>query len=221
MILEAIVSSFFSGLGSTVFQELTKQAQKKNEAHLRVLIRQELEAFARSSRSTSLVIDDPIVNAIVLRLKMGEILAYPDFPAWQSDAAIYKITSVVSEKVLDVWGASQENGTPIKQCASHGGANQRWRLIPVSSAGQTFKILSELSGKVLDVWGASRENGTLITQYASHGGANQHWHLIPITSTNETFKILSELSGKVLDVWGANTEHGAQIVQDDYHGGTN
>jgi len=44
MILEAIVSSFFSGIGTTIFQELTKQAKKKNEAQLRVLIRQELEA---------------------------------------------------------------------------------------------------------------------------------------------------------------------------------
>src|SRR5581483_2961889 len=175
MILEAIVSSFFSGLGSTVFQELTKQAQKKNEAHLRVLIRQELEAFARSSRSTSLVIDDTTVNAIVLRLKMGEILAYPDSPAWQNDAAIYKITSVVSEKVLDVWGASQENGTPIKQCAYHGGANQHWHLIPITSTNDIFKILSELSGKVLDVWGANTEHGAQIVQYDYHGGTNQRW----------------------------------------------
>jgi Ricin-type beta-trefoil lectin domain-like len=134
MILEAIVSSFFSGLGSTVFQELIKPA-KKNEAQLRVLIRQEWEAFACSSPSVPPVIDDTPINAIVRRLKAGDISTYPAYPAWQNDAAIYKITSLLSEKVLDVWGASSENGVPIKQHAYHGGTNQHWRLIPVSSAG--------------------------------------------------------------------------------------
>jgi hypothetical protein len=167
----------FIGLGSTVFQELMKQAKKKNEAQLRVLIRQELEAFARSSPSTSLVIDDTTINAIVQRLKAGNISAYPAYLGWQNDAAIYKITSVLSEKVLDVWGASRENGTPIKQHPYHGGAIQHLHLVPITDNSDTFKIISDLSGKVLDVWHENTEEGAQIVQYDYHGGTNQRWRL--------------------------------------------
>ena len=68
------------------------------------------------------MIDDTTVNAIILRLKTGEVLAYPASPTWQNDAAIYKITSVLNEKVLDVSDWGTDNGVLIQQYRYHGGA---------------------------------------------------------------------------------------------------
>jgi hypothetical protein len=48
------------------------------------------------------------------------------------DTATYKIVSVLSEKVLDVWAGSTENGATIRQYPYHGGTNQLWRLTRVN-----------------------------------------------------------------------------------------
>ena len=74
MILEVIIQSFFSGVGSTLLKEWMSQAKKKDEAKLRELIRQELEAFVRSSSPVPVRVDDTDITEIVWRLKAGEIV---------------------------------------------------------------------------------------------------------------------------------------------------
>ena len=173
MIFEVIASSFFSGLGSAVFRELINQASKKDEAKLRRLIRQELEAIAPSDFIT---VNDTLVNELVQRLKGGEILAYPVFPGWPTDAATYQIVSVVSGKVLDVSEGCTEDGAPIIHYRSHEGANQHWRLLPVGRNGDGVKILcelsraGELSEKVLAVSEGRLEDGAPLIHYHDHGG---------------------------------------------------
>ena len=75
MILEVIVQTFFSGLGSTVLRELMSQMKKKDEAKLRILIHQELEAIVRPSSSGPITINDAVITEIVRRLKAGEVAA--------------------------------------------------------------------------------------------------------------------------------------------------
>src|SRR5256885_4469045 len=137
------------------------------------------------------------------------------------DRATYKITSILSEKVLDVSDWRTENWASIIQHDYHEGANQRWRLIPVNSDGDLFKIISQHSGKVLDVSDCRTENGVPIIQYHYHGGMNQHWRLNQVGGNDDIFRIVSEYSGKVLDVSDWRTENGAVIIQYEYHGGTN
>src|SRR5437660_520856 len=72
MILEVIIQSFFSGVGNTLLQEWMSQVKKKDEAKLRELIRQELEAFMRSSYRVPMIVDDADIDKIVQRIKAGE-----------------------------------------------------------------------------------------------------------------------------------------------------
>ena len=63
-----------------------------------------------------------------------------------------------SGKVLDVAGASGDNGTPIIQWGYHGGGNQLFQLEPLDDG--SHRLVAQHSGRVLDVEGGSTENGT-------------------------------------------------------------
>ena len=62
-----------------------------------------------------------------------------------------------SGQVLDVAGASTEDGARIIQWDWHGGDNQRFRLEPLGDG--YVHIVAKHSGKVLDVAGASARHG--------------------------------------------------------------
>lgn len=130
---------------------------------------------------------------------------------------VYEIVSKMSDKVLDVPGASGANGAIIQQWDYNGGGQQKWLLIPVDS--QYYRIVNQLSGKVLDITGVSTANGALIQQYDWLGGDNQQWRFVP--TGGGYFYIVSKLDGKVLDVTSASTANGAVIEQYDSGGGDN
>src|ERR1700737_1108665 len=73
MILETLLGSFFSGLGSTIFQELMNLKRKKREEELRTVIRDELEKFMRMPSSPTITIDDALVDEVIRRLVKGAI----------------------------------------------------------------------------------------------------------------------------------------------------
>jgi hypothetical protein len=122
-----------------------------------------------------------------------------------------------SGKVLDVKGASKDNGAPIHQWDWVDGDNQKWRLDDVGSG--LWRIVSVHSGKVLDVKDASKDNGAPIVQWDWWGGDNQKWRLEHVGGG--IARIVSVHSGKVLDVKDASRDNGAPIVQWDWWGGDN
>src|SRR6266487_5658020 len=77
MILEVIIQSFFSGLGSTVLGELMNLRREKNEAKLRDRIRHELEELKHSSASVTITDTDAVIDEIVRRLKTNELPSQP------------------------------------------------------------------------------------------------------------------------------------------------
>lgn len=133
----------------------------------------------------------------------------------------FKIFSVASGRVLDVFGGSKEDRAPIIQFEEHDGANQRWTLSNGGLGDTTpgLRIRSEASGKVLDVKGGSLDDLTPIIQFRDLAGLNQRWSLEPVA--NGVFKIVSLASGKVLDVEGGSLANGAPIIQFRNHGGPN
>jgi hypothetical protein len=136
-----------------------------------------------------------------------------------SSGQLYKLVCANSGKVLDVDGASVQDGATVQQWTDHGGANQQWSFEAVGTiAGQmAYKLVCANSGKVLDVDGALLQNGARVQQWTDHGGANQHWYVLD--AGNSTCKIESVGSGKVLDVEGASVQDGAKVLQwDDYNG---
>lgn len=95
----------------------------------------------------------------------------------QQSNGFYKIIAKHSNKVLDVRGASLENGAHIIQWNSHGGDNQLFEIRHIDKT--YYKIIAKHSGKVFDVWGGSRDNGATIRQYRSHGQDNQLFSFSP------------------------------------------
>ncbi len=129
----------------------------------------------------------------------------------------YEIVSRHSEKCLDVYGASTEDGAAVIQSSCSRGANQQWRLEPV--ANSAFRLVARHSGKVLDVSGAVIDDLAPVIQFPWHGGENQLWTLEPVS--DGYLRIVARHSGKVLDVAGASLDDGAPVIQYTAHGGTN
>jgi hypothetical protein len=129
----------------------------------------------------------------------------------------YEIVSRSSDKCLDVYGASMDAAASVIQWVCHGGANQQWRLAPVSDGA--VRIIAHHSGQVLDVYGELLDDVTPIIQWPAHGGDNQAWTLEP--ASNGYVFIVARHSGKVLDVEGGSTDDGARVIQYTVHGGAN
>jgi hypothetical protein len=139
-------------------------------------------------------------------------------------AKIYKITSQKSGKVLDVKGGSTEDSVEIIQYDWHGGANQKWRFVPLHGDDEGyFEIASVNSGKCLDVNGGSTDRGTQIIQYhwKGQGIKNQQWKLTSLDSSDSIYKIECKHSKLVLDVKEGSLSNETDIIQWDWHGGSN
>jgi LysM repeat protein len=129
----------------------------------------------------------------------------------------YQIVSKHSGKVLDVQGASTDNGAEIIQYQPTGADNQLWQLVQAS--GNYYQIVSKQSGKVLDVQGGSTEDGAQVVQYQPTGGDNQLWNLVLVGG--DYYQIVSKQSARLLDVTGASCDDGALIIQYHATGGDN
>ena len=72
------------------------------------------------------------------------------------------------------------NGTSITQYQYHGGANQKWYLVPTEAGA--FKIISALSGKSLCVKDASMEENAPVIQWTygnDNSDTNDEWMFVP------------------------------------------
>jgi|SRR5947209_14160325 len=190
MFLEA----FFSAVASNVFVEIFKRAIDKkwkrlDEPAVRRIIENSLQQYHLSGQTSV------IQNEIVMILGNSGVLGpggqfllppshkFPDLPeligAWW-DGKVYKIVSVMSEKVLDVEGKSMHDGVSVQQWDYYGTPNQQWRLIPVGGNSDLFKIHSQQSAKVLDVpsmtrgkMGRGYSNGHMGRSRTNNGGCCQ------------------------------------------------
>ena len=132
-------------------------------------------------------------------------------------STFYEIVSRNSDKCLDVAYASAEARASVIQWICHGGANQQWRLEPVSDGA--VRIIAHHSGQVLDVYGGLVDDVTPIIQFPWHGGDNQLWTVEP--ASNGYVFIVARHSGKVLDVERGSMDDGARVIQYTVHGGAN
>jgi hypothetical protein len=106
-----------------------------------------------------------------------------------------KITSINSGKVLDVGERLLTVARSSSNGHTGGGANQLWRLVPVSPDSSV--LVSMKSNQVVDVPGHSQSDGTVIVQWGYNGGANQHWRVVAIGRND--YKVESVENGKVLE----------------------
>lgn len=133
----------------------------------------------------------------------------PENPAKCSfQSMVYNIENVNSGKVLNVDGASVDDGANVQQWDYRGAASQ-WTLQPV---GDAYTIKNAYTGKVLNVDGGSADNGANVQQWDNPAETASHWTL---QSAGDAYTITNVNSGKVLNVAGGGIDNGANVQQWD------
>lgn len=115
-------------------------------------------------------------------------------------------TALSANKVLDVLGASNNNGANVQIYNKNGTFAQNFVLKKVST--HEYQITCEKSGKALDVAGASANAGANVWQYSKNNTNAQKWRIVD--AGNGYYYIVSNL-GTVLDVSGAGTGNGTNV----------
>ncbi len=94
----------------------------------------------------------------------------------------YKITSVHSDKVLDVTGGETKSNTNVQQYGYGGVAAQKWYL---TDAGDGYYYIRPDvdKGLCLDVAGSGTASGTNVKLFMIHNADAQKWKLTPVQNT--------------------------------------
>ncbi|TXS39126.1 RICIN domain-containing protein [Streptomyces sp. OR43] len=130
----------------------------------------------------------------------------------------HTLVNAASGTLLDVTGASTDDGAPVGVYRPTAGANQSWTF-PVAAA-DTWKTLAfRHSSRCLDVSGAGSGDGAAVVQYGCNAGTNQQWSLR--STGNGYVNVVARHSGKCLDVSDVSTADGAVVLQYACNGGRN
>ncbi|WP_437663516.1 RICIN domain-containing protein [Sorangium sp. So ce1182] len=127
----------------------------------------------------------------------------------------FKLVNRHSGKVMEVAGASSEDGAAVVQNPDSGGDNQKWSL-NYNGSGY-FRLTNVKSGKVLDVPDESTSDGIALKQWANHDGDNQAWLLIDVGGGD--VQIRNKNSGKLIGVVQGSTDDAAAVEQRSSSGG--
>jgi len=90
----------------------------------------------------------------------------------------YRMTSVGSGKVVDLFQCNPANGTPIVQYPWFNNDCQRW-LIEQTSDGY-HRIVSKGGGGVINVPGGTGDTGAALNEWAWDGSDGQKWTFVPV-----------------------------------------
>lgn len=117
-------------------------------------------------------------------------------------------SSAKGSMVMDVSGASSNDGANVQLYSWNNTDAQKWR---VSHDAKGYVTLTNTgSGKVLDIAGGSSANGANVQQYASNGTWAQKW--IAVKNSDGSFTFRSAVTGqRVIDVEDGSTANGANI----------
>lgn len=121
---------------------------------------------------------------------------------------IYVIGSNKSggSKVLDVDGASMEDGGNIQIYSANGTGAQRFYF---EYDGEGYYTITNLgSGKVLDLNGSGIQPGTNIQQYASNGTGAQKW---AVRKDGSVYYFVNKATGLALDAQWAGDSNGTNV----------
>ena len=135
----------------------------------------------------------------------------------------YHLVARHSGKVMEVAGASLDNGGNIIQNSFTGATNQQWDVasVPRTAGGDYsyYTLVAAHSGKAADIAGFSLDNSGNVSQWPAVTGVNQQYVLE--YAEDGWFRVRSKWSGKYVDVAGVSTSDGANIHQWEGTGGFN
>lgn len=183
------------------FHELSRHMVLSLEGHLGHPIVEQLPTsfaidYVRTYYDGDVVSPIPAGNYMIINRHSGKALTYmegnqellvqkpiEDAVSWwlhRHEEGTYSFYDSQTDKCIDLTasGGVTENATPIIYYDYHGGANQKWYLVPTEDGA--FKIISYLSGKSLCVKNASKLDGAPIVQwtYEDNQDTNDEWFLV-------------------------------------------
>lgn len=154
-------------------------------------------------------------NSIHRFLTIAVISALATSPAIALDNGIYTISSIVSNKLVEVTGGSTANGANVVQWSDNGGTHQRWAI---NNEGSGYvSIINVKSNKAMEVYNFSTSDGANVAQWEYWGGDPQLWSVTD--HGNGVVSFINKHSGKALDLYNFDTANGANIAQWGYWGG--
>ncbi len=122
----------------------------------------------------------------------------------------YKLTSRLSNKVMEVAGASLVSGANIQQGTFIDGQEHQFWKLQTNNDG-TYRMMNLNSGKVADVFNDALTAGSPIGQWDWNEGNNQRW--VFTLNTAGYYKIVAKHSNLALEVPNNSTADGTQLVQ--------
>ena len=126
------------------------------------------------------------------------------------DGGVYTIGSKAAQgRMLDIAGASVDNGANVQIYDSNESFAQRFRLSHVG--GGYYTIQNAKSGKMLDVSNASQAPGTNVHQWDSNGTDAQKWKLVETGDGDGSYYLISKCNGLYLDQQWGQTSNGANV----------
>jgi glucose/arabinose dehydrogenase len=158
-------------------------------------------------------------NALVAVIPAGFLTAYTPSNLEFDPSQCYKITSRLSNKVVEVAGSSLTIGSAVQQSAFIAGQkNQIWKV--QSNDDGSYRMLNFNSSKIADVSGGSLTLGKPIIQWdwSTAGNDNQRW--LFTKNTEGYYKILAKHSNLALEVPNSSTLDGVQLQQNTPNGST-
>lgn len=131
---------------------------------------------------------------------------------------IYYIKNYNSQKYMDVYEQSTNNGSNVHQWDFHGGLSQQWLI---KNLGYYYSIIPmHAEDKALDVYNGEAINNANIQIWDVNLTNAQQWDIVECG--NGTFKIASRCDvRKVIDVEGISNSNGANIHLYDWVNGAN
>ncbi|AWB69162.1 arabinan endo-1 5-alpha-L-arabinosidase (plasmid) [Saccharobesus litoralis] len=147
-------------------------------------------------------------------LACGLLAASLSLHTWAIGNGVYTITSKHSGKMVEVGGASADDGANVNQWSGNGHDTQKW-LITGTGNGY-YSLINLSSGKAMEVYNFDTNDGGNITQWEYWGGNTQQWSITD--RGNGYYSFINRHSGKSLDLLGFDTNDGANIGQWSYWG---
>jgi hypothetical protein len=130
----------------------------------------------------------------------------------------YRIVNRNSNKCVDIYFNSRENGAAVHQWECLNPATYQSQVFVLQpQGGGYYTLFNRNSGRCLDVIDANPANGAQLQQWSCNGNAQQAWRTQPVETVNgdEYMYLVAKHSGRCLDVTNGNLENGVRLQQWD------
>lgn len=177
--------------------------------------------FAHSGKCGAVAADDTANGADFVQQPCAatasqQWILRPAYNTRQLDG-LYRITSQVGGKVLDVQSCATSDGANVRVWDWTGTSKcQRWTLR--SLGDDVYQIIDGNSGKALDIAGCSPADEAVATIWTPSGSICQRWRIEP--AGGGAYSIFATNTGKALDIKSCSAATGADVVLWPYRGAT-